>query len=65
MGCMYRDGYCVFRSEGWNKGVTLANAQNLSRTLMETPSNLMTPRMFAEAVTAQLSGLSNLKIYQR
>ncbi|KAI4457372.1 leucine aminopeptidase-related [Holotrichia oblita] len=31
----------------WEEGLTKANAQNLARTLAETPANLMTPTIFA------------------
>lgn len=31
----------------WNTGVKLANAQNIARSLMNTPANHMTPRHFA------------------
>lgn len=34
----------------WNRGVTLANGQNITRRLMEMPANLMTPTIFAKTV---------------
>lgn len=34
----------------WNRGVILADGQNLARRLMETPANLMTPTIFSETV---------------
>ena len=35
----------------WNRGVILADGQNLARRLMETPANLMTPTIFTETVS--------------
>lgn len=35
---------------GWKVGLEKATAQNLTRQLMETPSNLMTPTKFAQNV---------------
>ena len=40
--------------EKWSKGFVTATAQNFARELMETPSNLMTPTKFVEAVSHQL-----------
>ncbi|XP_037917143.1 cytosol aminopeptidase-like isoform X4 [Hermetia illucens] len=37
-------------ADGWKRGKILANAQNYTRVLMETPANLMTPTIFAEKV---------------
>ncbi|XP_061194604.1 cytosol aminopeptidase-like [Saccostrea echinata] len=41
--------------KGWKRGTILADGQNLSRRLMEMPSNLLTPTKFAEIVKEQLS----------
>ncbi|XP_048746621.2 cytosol aminopeptidase-like [Ostrea edulis] len=38
----------------WRRGSILADGQNLSRRLMEMPSNLLTPTKFAEIVQEQL-----------
>lgn len=35
----------------WQRGVILANGQNIARRLMETPANLMTPTRFGEIAT--------------
>ncbi|KAI9106213.1 cytosol aminopeptidase family, catalytic domain-containing protein [Phlyctochytrium arcticum] len=36
------------QSAEWQKGVICAEAQNIARTLMETPGNLMTPSIFCD-----------------
>lgn len=41
----------------WNTGFVLANTQNWSRTLMDTPANLMTPTIFAQNVKEKLNSL--------
>lgn len=41
----------------WNTGFILANTQNWSRTLMDTPANLMTPTIFAQNVKEKLTPL--------
>ncbi|XP_026287108.1 cytosol aminopeptidase isoform X2 [Frankliniella occidentalis] len=41
----------------WEKGVIFAQAQNLSRRLMSTPSNLMTPQIFAQNAKDALTPL--------
>eukprot|EP01119_Soliformovum_irregulare_P023915 TRINITY_DN8456_c0_g1_i1.p1 TRINITY_DN8456_c0_g1~~TRINITY_DN8456_c0_g1_i1.p1 ORF type:complete len:493 (+),score=73.77 TRINITY_DN8456_c0_g1_i1:32-1510(+) len=46
----------------WNKGKKLAEAVNLTRHLTETPSNLMTPSIFAEKASQALSGASHVKV---
>ena len=38
----------------WNRGCVLASAQNFARELKETPSNLLTPSLFVEAVGERL-----------
>ncbi|KAG4074890.1 hypothetical protein HA402_009315 [Bradysia odoriphaga] len=38
----------------WNAGFVLANTQNWSRTLMDTPANLMTPTIFAQNVKEKM-----------
>ena len=50
----------------WEDGTILADSQNFARTLMETPANLMTPKIFTDAVSKQLSeSVENLEIYSR
>lgn len=44
-------------SNDWNTGFVLANTQNWSRTLMDTPANLMTPTIFAQNVKEKLDPL--------
>ncbi|XP_066990909.2 cytosol aminopeptidase [Anabrus simplex] len=41
----------------WQKGLMLAEAQNLARRLMDTPANYMTPTIFAEEATNVLRPL--------
>ena len=41
----------------WSRGHTLAMAQNFARTLMDTPSNHMTPTMFVDTVSQRLGEL--------
>ena len=41
----------------WNYGQTLANGQNLTRVLMETPANRMTPTIFANIAVEKLTKL--------
>lgn len=41
----------------WNLGTTLANGQNLCRSLMENPANIMTPTNFARIAVDTLSKL--------
>ncbi|PSN49667.1 Cytosol aminopeptidase [Blattella germanica] len=40
--------------EGWGRGLLKADAQNLARTLCDTPANIMTPTNFAHAATDAL-----------
>lgn len=42
----------------WERGVILAEAQNLARILEETPANLMTPTIFCERIEAAAQGLN-------
>ncbi|XP_073239036.1 cytosol aminopeptidase-like isoform X1 [Porites lutea] len=46
-------------------GLLLSGAQNFARELMEMPSNLMTPRIFADRLTQRLSDLANVEVYAR
>lgn len=47
-----RDEPCDF--EGWKIGLQKAAAQNLTRTLQEMPSNILTPTAFAQTVVEVL-----------
>lgn len=49
----------------WHHGLLLSEAQNFARELMETPSNLMTPTIFADTMTKRLSDLQNVEVYAR
>ncbi|KAG9509309.1 Cytosol aminopeptidase [Fragariocoptes setiger] len=46
----------------WNKGITLASAQNICRRLSEMPANLMTPTIFGKTTVELLHGLNKVKI---
>ncbi|XP_078358312.1 LOW QUALITY PROTEIN: cytosol aminopeptidase-like [Oculina patagonica] len=49
----------------WQDGLLLSGAQNFARDLMETPSNLMTPTIFADTLTQRLSDLENVQVLAR
>ena len=49
----------------WQDGLLLSGAQNFARELMETPSNLMTPTVFADQLTERLSDLQNVEVHSR
>lgn len=49
----------------WQDGLLLSGAQNFARELMETPSNLMTPTIFAETLTQRLSDIENVQVFAR
>lgn len=46
-------------------GLTFAAAQNLARTLMETPANLLTPTKFCEKISEEFKGLENVELFVR
>ncbi|KAJ7608200.1 leucine aminopeptidase [Roridomyces roridus] len=52
-------------SPEWEKGVVYAKAQNLARTLMEMPGNMMTPTLFCERVKAEFAGVENVQMFAR
>lgn len=52
-------------AEEWERGKTYAQAQNLARTLMELPANMMTPTIFCERVKKEFEGLDNVEIIVR
>ena len=45
----------------WDKGATLADAQNFARWLMDTPSNHMTPTIFVDSVSQRLGAINNVQ----
>ncbi|KAM5537543.1 hypothetical protein V8D89_008870 [Ganoderma adspersum] len=49
----------------WETGVVYGQAQNLARTLMELPANMMTPTAFTERVKAEAAGIPNLEVIVR
>ena len=49
----------------WNLGKQLANSQNWARFLMESPANLMTPRIFAENVIQKLKNRVEVVAHDR
>ncbi|KAJ7722566.1 leucine aminopeptidase [Mycena maculata] len=49
----------------WDRGVVYAKAQNLARTLMEFPANMMTPTVFCQRVQAEFAGIQNAQIFVR
>lgn len=52
--------------ELWERGLKKGTAQNLARTLMETPANYMTPTIFAKKVTEVLCPLGvNVQIHDK
>ncbi|KAL0952074.1 hypothetical protein HGRIS_008710 [Hohenbuehelia grisea] len=55
----------VEQSKEWDRGVKYAKAQNLARTLMELPANMITPTKFCERVQAEFKGVPNVEIIVR
>ncbi|KAI8998882.1 cytosol aminopeptidase family, catalytic domain-containing protein [Trametes punicea] len=49
----------------WEVGVTYAKAQNLARTLMEYPANIMTPSAFTKRIQKEFAGVPNVDIIVR
>ncbi|KAJ3507952.1 hypothetical protein NLJ89_g6018 [Agrocybe chaxingu] len=52
-------------SKEWERGVVYAQSQNLARTLMELPANMMTPTAFCERVKKEFEGIPNVEIIVR
>jgi len=50
------------KQKEWARGQIIAQAQNFARKLSDTPSNLMTPTIFAKKVEEQFANLANVKI---
>ncbi|KIM82242.1 hypothetical protein PILCRDRAFT_8066 [Piloderma croceum F 1598] len=55
----------VTPSKEWDAGVIVANAQNLARTLMELPANMLTPTAFTKRVKSEFKGVANVEIIVR
>ncbi|KAI0083352.1 cytosol aminopeptidase family, catalytic domain-containing protein [Irpex rosettiformis] len=51
--------------EAWKEGEVYAEAQNLARTLMELPANMLTPTVFAERIQSEFSGVGNAEVVVR
>ncbi|KAI0364795.1 hypothetical protein BV20DRAFT_955555 [Pilatotrama ljubarskyi] len=51
--------------KAWETGVIYAKAQNLARTLMELPANIITPTAFTERVKAEFAGIPNVDVVVR
>ncbi|KAI0665071.1 cytosol aminopeptidase family, catalytic domain-containing protein [Cubamyces menziesii] len=49
----------------WETGAVYARAQNLARTLMELPANMITPTAFTERIKAEFAGVPNVEIIVR
>jgi len=56
---LYTDGEC---QEEWNRGVIMAEGQNIVRRLMEMPANLLYPTRFAEIAKEYSEKCGNLEI---
>ncbi|XP_006461537.1 hypothetical protein AGABI2DRAFT_118415 [Agaricus bisporus var. bisporus H97] len=52
-------------SNGWDTGYIYAQAQNLARTLMELPANMVTPSNFTERIKKEFEGIPNVEIFVR
>ncbi|KAF9557931.1 leucine aminopeptidase [Agrocybe pediades] len=52
-------------SKDWDRGVIYGQSQNLARTLMELPANMMTPTAFCERVKQEFEGIPNVEIIVR
>nr|GAT48665.1 leucine aminopeptidase [Mycena chlorophos] len=52
-------------SAEWDRGVVYGEAQNLARTLMELPSNMLTPTLFAEWIQQEFAGLADTTVWVR
>jgi len=53
------------KSPEWDRGVIYAQAQNLARTLVELPANMMTPTKFCNRVIKEFQGIDNVEIIVR
>ena len=51
--------------QAWDEGKIYAEAQNLARTLMELPANMLTPTLFVERIAKEAKGLKNVEVLPR
>lgn len=51
--------------KAWQDGKVYAEAQNLARTLMELPANMLTPTLFTERVQKETHGLKGVRVIVR
>lgn len=51
--------------KAWKEGEVYAEAQNLARTLMELPGNMLTPTLFAERVQRVFGGVEGVEVFVR
>ncbi|KAF8992882.1 hypothetical protein BDQ17DRAFT_1432083 [Cyathus striatus] len=51
--------------KAWETGVVYAESQNLARTLMELPANMITPTAFTERVKTEFASIPNVEILVR
>lgn len=51
--------------KAWAEGVVYAEAQNLARTLMELPANMLTPTLFCERIKKEFAGVEGVEIVVR
>ncbi|EKM60163.1 uncharacterized protein PHACADRAFT_85243 [Phanerochaete carnosa HHB-10118-sp] len=51
--------------KAWQEGVVYAEAQNLARTLMELPANMLTPTHFCERAKKEFQGVDGVEIIVR
>ena len=51
--------------EAWSQGAVYAEAQNLARTLMELPANMLTPTLFTERIQQEFKGVDGVDIIVR
>ncbi|KAF5340180.1 hypothetical protein D9758_014992 [Tetrapyrgos nigripes] len=55
----------IQNSKEWEEGAVYAYSQNLARTLMELPANIMTPTAFCERVKFEFAGVENVELIVR
>ncbi|PSS00867.1 hypothetical protein PHLCEN_2v4094 [Hermanssonia centrifuga] len=53
------------KSGEWDEGKVYADAQNLARTLMELPANMLTPTLFVERIRKESEGLNGVEVIAR
>ncbi|KAK7688417.1 hypothetical protein QCA50_008790 [Cerrena zonata] len=55
----------LVQSKEWDEGVLYASAQNLARTLMELPANMLTPTKFTERIKKEFANVPNTTVIVR